>query len=253
MANKKSLIDRLTYAYIRKIKRWMFCPACKKGKLIINKKSTLWTCEECGYKLAVKEFEDDYVFWFCDECESYLNIQDGFKRNAKKHLCKKCGYENDTTFDNLKGVCSDCAKLLSNPDSTLCHDCKTLRLQKAKDILLAVGLVLGGIAAGVSVASSDESELGKCISPDNTGDNANDIYRRFDYVNEDWLATASQDELRATANEMQRIMDHELDYYSDEHSHLYGKSIDIGNAIVTRFPTRIYRTREHGWYLPNDD
>lgn len=66
---KKSLIDLMTYTYIRRIKKWMFCPACQNGKMAINRSSTLWQCEDCGYRLSADEFEDDYVFWFCDECE----------------------------------------------------------------------------------------------------------------------------------------------------------------------------------------
>ena len=97
---KKSVADRLTYAYIRKIKRWMFCPACQNGKMTINKKSTMWTCEECGYQLSADEFEDDYVFWFCDECKTFLNKQEGFNRGAVKHICTECGFENDTTYIN---------------------------------------------------------------------------------------------------------------------------------------------------------
>ena len=45
----KSIVNKLTYAYIRKIKKWMYCPSCQKGKMSINKKSTVWTCEDCGY------------------------------------------------------------------------------------------------------------------------------------------------------------------------------------------------------------
>ena len=37
--------------------------------MTIDKKSTVWTCEDCGYKLSADEFEDNYVFWFCDECQ----------------------------------------------------------------------------------------------------------------------------------------------------------------------------------------
>ena len=44
--------------------------------MTIDKKSTVWTCEDCGYKLSADEFEDNYVFWFCDECQTYLNNQD---------------------------------------------------------------------------------------------------------------------------------------------------------------------------------
>lgn len=39
----KNILETLIYAYIRKIKKWMFCPACQHGKMSINKKSTLWT------------------------------------------------------------------------------------------------------------------------------------------------------------------------------------------------------------------
>ena len=43
---RKSILDKLTYAYIRKIKKWMFCPACQQGNMAINKRSTLWICED---------------------------------------------------------------------------------------------------------------------------------------------------------------------------------------------------------------
>ena len=31
----KNIVKNLTYAYIRKIKRWMFCPACQNGRMTI--------------------------------------------------------------------------------------------------------------------------------------------------------------------------------------------------------------------------
>ena len=161
--NTKSILDHLTYAYIRKIKKWMFCPACKDGKMSINKNSTMWICEKCGYKLSADEFEDNYVFWFCDECESYLNIQEGFDRKSKKHICKKCGYENDTSFSNIKGICSDCGKVIYDPDTTLCNDCKQVRKEKAKEWLKTAGKVVGvaaAVAGAIYLASqpSDEDE-----------------------------------------------------------------------------------------------
>ena len=162
--NNKSILDRLTYAYIRKIKKWMFCPACKDGKMNINKNSTMWICEKCGYKLSEDEFEDNYVFWFCDECESYLNIQEGFDRKSKKHICKKCGYENDTSFSNIKGICSDCGKIISDTDATLCKDCKQVRKEKAKQWVINAAKVVGTVAAVAGVAylasqpTSDDEE-----------------------------------------------------------------------------------------------
>lgn len=143
---RKNIVDYLTYAYIRKVKKWMFCPACQQGKMVINKKSTMWICEDCGYKLSTDEFEDDYVFWFCDECNSYLNNQEGFDIHATKHVCQKCGYENDTTFDNVKGVCIDCGKIIPDSERTLCEECRQVRRQKAKEWLITAGKVVGAVA-----------------------------------------------------------------------------------------------------------
>lgn len=176
--NNKSILDHLTYAYMRKIKKWMFCPACKDGKMNINKDSTMWICEKCGYKLSADEFEDNYVFWFCDECESYLNSQEGFDRKSKKHICKKCGYENDTSFSNIKGICSDCGKIISDPDATLCKDCKQVRKEKAKEWLKTAGKVVGvaaAVAGAIYLASrpSDEEEDNNYIVPD---DNDDEVY-----------------------------------------------------------------------------
>lgn len=147
-SKRKNLFEAATYAYIRKIKKWMYCPACQQGKMTINKKSTVWTCEECGYKLSADEFEDNYVFWFCDECKAYLNNQEGFDKNASRHICKKCGYENDTTFNNLKGICSNCGKTLPDSDATLCADCRQARINKAKKI----AKIVAGVTAAVGVA-----------------------------------------------------------------------------------------------------
>ena len=209
-AKRKNLIEAVTYAYIRKIKKWMFCPACQQGKMTINKKSTLWTCEECGYKLSADEFEDDYVFWFCDECNTYLNNQDGFDREASRHICRKCGYENDTTFDNVKGICSDCGKVISDPDGTLCADCRLARRQKAKEWLATAGKVAGIVAAvagAVYLASqtSDDKESTEYIPFPAGDDDSGDM--KFDHVTEYWMKTASEDELRSIEDEMRTELD----------------------------------------------
>lgn len=164
----KNIVEILTSAYIRRIKKWMFCPACQNGKMTINKKSTLWTCEDCGYTLSADEFEDDYVFWFCDECNTYLNNQDGFDRHASRHICQKCGYENDTTFDNVKGMCSDCGKIISDPDATLCIDCKQARKVKAKEWLKTAGKVVGVAAVAVGTAY---------LASQSSGDDGNTDYK----------------------------------------------------------------------------
>lgn len=157
--SRKSIVDALTYTYIRKIKKWMFCPACQNGKMTINRKSTVWTCEECEYKLSADEYEDNYVFWFCDECNAYLNNQNGFDRRASFHICQKCGYKNDTTFDNVKGICSDCGKVIPDPDGTLCIDCKQARKTRAKEWLMSVGKAVGAavVVAGATYLASQST------------------------------------------------------------------------------------------------
>ena len=253
---KKSVADRLTYAYIRKIKRWMFCPACQNGKMTINKKSTMWTCEECGYQLSADEFEDDYVFWFCDECKTFLNKQEGFNRGAVKHICTECGFENDTTFDNVKGICADCGKVIPDPDATLCADCLLERRKKAKERLVTAGKVIGVVAAVAGtayLASQADGEKDTDYTPLLGGgdDEEGEDVMRFDYVTDYWMETASEDELRSVEDEMRAELD-TLDYDSDEYLQLDLKRIDVVNAIASRFPLNLPH-REHGWYLPNDD
>lgn len=251
----KNILDTLSYAYIRNIKKWMFCPACKNGRMTFNKKKSQWTCEECGYHFSEEYFLDDCVFWFCDECETYLNNQEGFDPHGSRHICQNCGYENDTTFDNIKGVCSDCGKKLPNPDATLCANCREARRQRAKEWLIKAGKVVGVVAAVVGAvalavsAAGDDDTTDYTPLPDGDDDGGNDM--KFSHVTDSWLQSASEDELRATAREMESLMD-ELDYDSDEHTRIYGIHIDVVNTIASRFPLNLPR-REHGWYLPNDD
>lgn len=182
MGNKKkiSLGDRATYFYIKNIKKWMFCPACKKGRMTFNKKTAVWTCEDCGYHFSEQYFLEDCVFWFCDECETYLNNQEGFNRKATKHICRNCGYENDTIFNNIKGTCSDCGKILPDPDATLCADCRQTRLEKAKQWLITAGKVAAGIAVVVGTAiiasstTGDDKDTNHAPLPD--GDADDEVY-----------------------------------------------------------------------------
>ena len=154
------IVDQVTYLYIKRIKKWMFCPACKNGKMTFNKKKSLWVCEDCGYHFSEEYFLDDCVFWFCDECEAYLNNQKGFEKSADRHICERCGYENDTTFDNIKGTCVDCGKLLPNQDATLCADCREIRRKEAKKRIAKVGQVVGlaAVAIGAIALASNGND-----------------------------------------------------------------------------------------------
>ena len=157
-----NLSDKLKYSYIKNIKRYMMCPSCNK-KMQFSKSRQAWICNNCRYTLDEKEFLDDYVFWFCDECGVYLNDQDNFDRHSKKHICTNCGFENDTCFDNVKGMCRDCGKILKNPDLSLCEECRKIRQDKAKTHIVKLGKIAGAVAVAagavyLAVKSSENDE-----------------------------------------------------------------------------------------------
>lgn len=119
------------------------------------------------------------MFWFCDECEAYLNNQDGFDKKSTRHICRKCGYENDITFNNIKGVCSDCGKLLSDPNATLCVDCRQTRRDKAKEWIIKAGKIVGiaAVAVGATYLASkisDDNEPDVDYSPNVEDDDEDD-------------------------------------------------------------------------------
>ena len=174
------LIDRLTYAYFKKIKKRMPCPACK-GKMKINIESTLWKCEDCDYELSAEEFEDRYIFWYCDGCGIYLNKQEGFDINGQKWVCKSCGYENNITFSNIKGVCDECGKLLPDPNQSLCEECETARLILAQSILQETAAIFNNAASIVSVVyglkdSNDSTSSAECTDFGETFDSNDSEY-----------------------------------------------------------------------------
>ena len=224
-----------------------------------NKKNSHWVCEDCGYSFSEEYFLDDCVFWFCDECETYLNNQEGFDRNAAKHICRNCGYENDTTFENVKGICSDCGKIIPDPDATLCADCRQRRREKAKEWLITAGKVVGVAAAVVgavcmSIATAeDESEGNTDYTPIDDGD---DTDLRIKYSS-DWLKTASLEELKTEREKVQAdYRNPELDI--DYRGYLWDLLLEFDTAIGEKQwegqePKGPAFHREHGWYLPNDD
>lgn len=97
-----SFFQKLPFAYIRKIKKRMLCPNCKQDYLSIDIKSNTWCCNNCEYTLSVEDFENDYTFWFCDNCNSLLNNQKDFGKNYPIHMCENCGYFNGLTSINIE-------------------------------------------------------------------------------------------------------------------------------------------------------
>ena len=77
------------------------CPVCRgDASLILNRPHTKWKCLCCGYEITPKELED-VIYWFCDSCDAFLNVQPGFDEKLGKWKCAHCGTVNDTTEDNI--------------------------------------------------------------------------------------------------------------------------------------------------------
>lgn len=134
------------------------CPSCKSGTMSINSSDKNWICDRCSYSFSARK---THAFWFCKNCGEYLNNQEGFAENALKHICKSCGYINDTTFDTVRGVCFDCGKAI-DPTETLCHTCKKNRYEKIMEKLVPIGIAVGVVAGAVVLAAlasgKDEEE-----------------------------------------------------------------------------------------------
>lgn len=153
----KSLIEMLSYGYIKGIKRWMECPLCHKRMLFCKEKKS-WVCIDCNYSITEADFLDDFVFWFCDGCNAYLNAQLGFDRKGSHWVCSQCGFDNDITSENLCGQCKDCGVVLKNPDAAICPECKIIRLQKTKVLLDATSEVCFALS-DVTRSEGNTSEI----------------------------------------------------------------------------------------------
>ena len=85
------------YAYVKK---WMDCPACRSKNMYLGPAGRRWVCPDCGYSIKRTHLIFE-VFWFCDQCETFLNIQPGFTTRNKTWECTECGNKNDVTRNNI--------------------------------------------------------------------------------------------------------------------------------------------------------
>lgn len=92
-------VDWLSSMFAR-VKHWMDCPACRSPNMYLGLSRRKWKCPDCGYILSNAE-KNKTVFWFCDDCETFLNVQPGFSTKTGKWICTECHYENDVTKDNI--------------------------------------------------------------------------------------------------------------------------------------------------------
>lgn len=90
-------IDRGSSKYAH-VKYEMDCPACRGTNMF--RYSHKWRCEDCGYEISRLHKLID-VFWFCDNCDAFLNVQKGFTSKGKKWRCTECGHINSTTSKEI--------------------------------------------------------------------------------------------------------------------------------------------------------
>jgi len=82
------------------VKHWMDCPVCRSPNVFLGPEGKKWKCPDCGYTISDKE-KNKSVFWFCDACETFLNVQKGFTTKTGRWTCTECRYENDVTDGNI--------------------------------------------------------------------------------------------------------------------------------------------------------
>ena len=82
------------------VKLWTDCPVCRSPNMYRGAQRRTWKCPDCGYVWSEKERKQG-VLWFCDECETYLNVQPGFSAKAGIWQCSECGHINDISKDNI--------------------------------------------------------------------------------------------------------------------------------------------------------
>ena len=92
-------IDWNSSMYTR-VKKWMDCPSCRSKNMYWGVSGRKWKCPDCGYSITGKE-KLFGVFWFCDKCEAFLNVQQNFTTKDKTWKCTECGHVNDVTNNNI--------------------------------------------------------------------------------------------------------------------------------------------------------
>ena len=79
------------------------CPVCReKGSLVLSKNEKLWKCLNCAYCIEPRQLRRE-IFWFCDSCDAFINVQPGFTQKLKEWKCMHCGFLNDTSSNNVLG------------------------------------------------------------------------------------------------------------------------------------------------------
>lgn len=76
------------------VTKWTECPVCRSENMYLGAEQIAWKCPDCGFIMHDLMLKVG-VLWFCDDCETFMNIQEGFNVNSGRWECTVCGCEND--------------------------------------------------------------------------------------------------------------------------------------------------------------
>lgn len=76
----------------------MMCPSCY-GTMFLE--DEVWQCHNCSYCISQADMLNGAIFWFCDGCGEFLNVQPGFTTKSGKWICTRCRWMNDVTEENM--------------------------------------------------------------------------------------------------------------------------------------------------------
>ena len=82
------------------VKKWTNCPACLSPNMYLDAKSLIWKCPDCDYTMSDESLKNS-ILWFCDHCETFMNVQEGFNTKSGRWKCTICGHDNDVTEKNI--------------------------------------------------------------------------------------------------------------------------------------------------------
>ena len=97
-ANWLQTVD-LKAAYLICLHQVCGCSFCERLRIIRARVAIAVNPPKIGRMTA--EEKETAVFWFCDDCETFLNIQDGFSTDSGTWVCTECGYDNNVTEENI--------------------------------------------------------------------------------------------------------------------------------------------------------
>lgn len=83
-----------------KLRHPVDCPLCRGVNTMTLSRGGTYRCINCGYSMS-RWKRMHSVLWFCDGCDTFLNVQPGFEKHGKRWTCTLCGYDNDVSRNNI--------------------------------------------------------------------------------------------------------------------------------------------------------